>query len=132
MKINIDGLSNKDFMDIVGETVLTPVTLPALIELDKEIHSSVDVSPVPFWATKIQDIIENKYVTYSERDIEEELFLGLKVISYTNGLAMVSVGRVGDAESLITVSFKIDEHDQIGDFRGVRTKAGVRNQSEAV
>lgn len=108
MKLNVEQLDSQDFNTLAGVEILTPVTFPLVNELAGDAHSNVDVSPIPFWATNIQDIVENKYVTYSNEEVADGIFLGLRVNSFSENHVEVSLGHVGEAESLLTLSFKAE------------------------
>ncbi|WP_442638128.1 hypothetical protein [Rossellomorea marisflavi] len=124
MKLNVEQLDKNDFEVLTGVEILTPVTFPLLNELSGDAHSDIDVSPIPFWATTIQDIVENKYVTYSEEDVAEGMFLGLRVNSFDENHVAVSLGNVGDTNPLLTLSFKA-ENGKIEVLSGYKTSQKV-------
>lgn len=120
MNIQLEKLTSKDFEFVTGETFLDAENMKQANALFSAEHNSIDNCHLPFWATRVQDVFESKAVTYSERDIEEQDFLGIKLISQEKHI-IVSFGRVGEEESLVRVIFDKEKHADVpftlGDVR---------------
>lgn len=104
MKIQKLAIFPEDFKALLGEAFFNADTIQHMNVLSSEEHNSVDNVCTPFWATKVQDILEKKTVTYTEREVQEQDFLGLKIIPHLEEI-MVSIGKVGEKESIAQVVF---------------------------
>lgn len=104
MKIQKLAILPEDFKTVLGEAFFNADTIQHMNMLSSEEHNSVDNVFTPFWATKVQDILEKKTVTYTEREVQEQEFLGLKIIPHPEEI-IVSIGKVGDTESVVQVVF---------------------------
>lgn len=103
MELTLHKLQKTDF-DFLNKMSFQEKDFESIRELLTPEHNVVDNTPTPSWASQVQDIFENKVVTYTEREIQELDFLGLKVIKNEESV-IVSLGRVGDVESVIEILF---------------------------
>lgn len=109
MILNKKGVTPGDFHFLKGQDFFDANTIQQIEFLSSEEHHSVDNAGIPFWATKVQDLLEQKAVSYSEREIQEEQFLGMKII-HEEDAVRVSVGEVGTSSSIaqVVISLKKD------------------------
>lgn len=110
MNIDYSKITGNEFTEVQGERILTNDTIDKVKALSYSVHGSMDVAGLPFWATKVQDTIEQTCVTYSKENVEEGKFLGARITETNEGIE-ISLGHVGEVESLIAISFKkeVDE-----------------------
>lgn len=101
MNIHLENISENDF-DFVAGTVFRNEDVANLLSNG---HNSVDNCHIPSWATKVQDVFEQKAVEYDQRDISEQEFIGVKIISNEDKI-LVSFGQVGEQVSLVYVGFE--------------------------
>lgn len=107
MEMDYTKINGNEFDGLQGERLLTKDMLMNLTTLSSSVHKGIEVTYLPFWATKIQDIIEVACVTYTKEDIEENNFLGVRIEALED-VVEVSLGLVGHEESVFTISFKIE------------------------
>ena len=105
MNIDYSKLTGNEFAELQGERLMTSDTVDNIIALSYQTHGDMDVACRPTWTTKVQDIIEQTCVTYSKEDVAEGNFLGARIAS-TDDAVEISLGHVGEVETLIAVSFK--------------------------
>lgn len=114
MELKVTNISDKELGVVKGRKITSADKVGLIEELSYEAHSNVDIGHVPFWATEVQDVIENACMTYSKDDIEAERFLGLKIQKADNSI-IVSLGLVGEKESVFSVEYGV-EQDENGEF----------------
>lgn len=101
MNIHLEHISKTDF-DFAKGTVFNQEEVASMVSNG---HNSVDNCHIPSWATKVQDVFEQKAVVYDEREIAEQDFLGVKLI-VNEEKVIVSIGRMGEPLSLAYVMFE--------------------------
>lgn len=103
MELALHKLEKTDF-DFLNKMSFQEKDFESIRELMTPEHNVVDNAPTPSWASQVQDIFENNVVTYTEREIQELDFLGLKVMRKEETV-IVSLGRVGDVNPIIEILF---------------------------
>lgn len=103
-------VTGNDFAHLKGKRLLEGNDIGRVQELSYAVHTRTEWVSKPFWATEIQDIIENKCVKYTPDEISNEEFLGLSIKAQENELEL-SLGTVGRRDYELTVVFRkeVDE-----------------------
>ena len=107
MELRMMELNNDDFAQLKGARLLVGADIGRVEELSYTVHARTELVSEPFWATEIQDIVENKCVTYTPGEIHDGKFLGLRIKARENELEL-SFGAVGIEESEFTITFQKD------------------------
>lgn len=105
MNVQTMGLTGSEFAHLKGKRLLEGNDIARVEELSYVAHIQTELVSEPFWATEIQDIVENKCVTYTPEEIQNGEFLGLRIKARADELEL-SFGSVGQEDSAFTVRFQ--------------------------
>lgn len=107
MKINLMNINEHEFAALQGTVLVTEENKAGVQALMYPEHANMDVAPVPFWATSVQEILERQCVVYSKEEIEAGKFLGSRIQAIDETVE-VSLGQVGEKEALVSITFQKD------------------------
>ena len=105
MNMDMTKINEQDFAELKGTRLLVGKDIERVASLSFKAHTGTEIASEPFWATQIQDIIEQKAVVYSPEDIHDGMFLGAR-IQATEDTVEVSLGFIGNEASEFAITFK--------------------------